>query len=237
MKNLGFFGSTIRLTLLLINVLFLIAGIALLILACILKWGTSLTDFLKIDKLEELIKVGSLSTVSTILLILSVFIILLSFLGFLGIKLMNKFLMIVHEVVVILVFLTHLVSVLVVVFAFPTIEKGFKREFNATIEDLNKNGTSPDDFKTKCQISLDLSKTFKCCGFNGPSDFTQPWLVKDCCDKDNDYKDGCTEKILKSIKGLTTNLTIIPSVILLVIEFFSIVMTPILICKKNAYKQ
>lgn len=225
--DLGYVSSTIRFVLLLINFLFLIIGIVLLITACILKWGTAFTSLIKIDGIQELVNSSSISAVAVVLLILSVFIIIVSLFGFIGVKWMNRAFMLIYEIIVLLLFITHGVSLLVVVFGWSSLETEFKKEFTKTIADLNSNETAPVDFDNKCQLSFALSELFKCCGAEGPDDFFNATLVTQCC-KSEAYKDGCNNKVIKEIEAITSNLLVVPSVILLVIELFSIIMVPFL---------
>lgn len=226
--QLGYFGSTVRFALLVINFLFVIIGLVLFITACILRWGTSLSDVIKIDGIEDLLHSSAIRAVAVVLMIVSGFIMALSFVGFMGVKYMKRRLMIIYEVTVIIMLLTHGISVLVVVFGWPTLEKEFRNELTQVIANINSNTTSPKDFNSSCTLSYDLSELFKCCGALGPDDFVNQTLVLDeiCCKK---YSDGCNDAVVKKIKGITENLLITPSIILLIIEAFAVVFTPFLI--------
>jgi hypothetical protein len=234
--KLGFFGTLIRYFLLLVNILFLLIGIVLLVTACVFKWGSSITKLFNIEAIDKLVSSASISVIPIILLVLSIIIIMVSFFGFIGVKKMNRCLMITYEIIVIAIFVAHLAALLVLVFNRSSIDKEIKKGMAETVDKINSNSTSADDFKVYARLSLELSKLYKCCGDSGPADFKNQTLITVVCES-VDYKDGCTQKILDSLDAITTGLAVIPSAVMLGIEGFAILTVPFLIgsAKNNRY--
>lgn len=239
--RLGYFGSTVRFVLLIINFLFFIIGLVLFITACILKWGTSFTEVIKIDGIDDLLHWSSISAVAIVLMIVSGFIMGLSCVGFLGVKYMKRSMMIIYEIVVGILLLTHGISVLVVVFGWSSLEKEFQKDFTKVIDEINANETTPKKFNESCTLSYDLSSLFKCCGAEGPDDFFNQTLVtSEICCKSKMYTKGCNYEVVSKLKGITRNLLITPSVILIITEVFAVIVTPFLIRiagKRSQYQQ
>lgn len=227
-QNLGCFARSVRFLLVILNFVFLLLGIVVFITAAVLKWSTLFNKFINIDGIDSLIKVGSISTVSTILLVISGFAVGLSLFGICGAKYMNRFFLIIYEVLIVILFLVHGVSILVLVFSSSKIENEFRKGINSTIHDLNSNDTKPSDFKAKCDLSFAISEIFHCCGAQEPNDFVNASLVEKCC-KRKDYKVACGDKVVSSIKNNAVNLLIIPNSVILAIELFGIIMVPFLI--------
>lgn len=228
--NLGFCAASIRFLIILLNSLLLTCGLVVFITAAVLKWTTFLNKFLTTPNIDLVIKTGSISSISTSLLIISGFVCLVSLIGLIGAKYSNKLFLIIYEVIIILLFLAHGISILVLVFSSSSIEKQFKSSFNSTIDDLItdafKNST---DFDQKCNLTFAVSKIFKCCGYNGPSDFKETGLAEKCCDQSSKETSGCGQKVVDDIKKHAVTLLVVPSVIILCIELLGMIMIPFLI--------
>jgi len=231
--KLGCCGNMIRLTLFLINLVFFILGLVVFIAAAVLRWGdNTFSKFTDVPYFDEIIKVGSLGTVSIALMVIGAIILVLSFVGILGVKFLNKFFLIVYEVIVGIMFLTHGISLLVLLFSSDTIEEEYKKTLNSTMGHINSND---DKFTENCELMKGLSSIFHCCGNIDINDFKNFTIAEECCDQSGDksYTVGCTDKSIQSIKDNAVNLLIIPSAIILVIELFALVMVPCIIGKSR----
>jgi hypothetical protein len=159
-------------------------------------------------------------------MIIGVFAIILSLIGLLGLCCLNKCLLIVYEIIIILLLLSHGIALLVLVFGKDGLEKTFKSSIETLVDDLNKNNST--NFNTSCQTMLGLSKIFKCCGNSGSSDFNSTSTIIKCCENENVII-GCTEKIVSVITDNSINYLIIPSSVILIIELIVIIVTPFII--------
>lgn len=228
--KLGCCGNLVRTVLFIINSLFLLFGLVVFIAAAVLKWGkNTFNKFTDIDAIDEFVKVGSIGTIAIIMMILSGAIILLSIVGILGVKYLSKFFLGVYEVIVGILFLTHLIAILVFVFGSDDLEGEYKKLLNNTVENVN-NGT---DFNKYCNTMKAISNLFKCCGNNrGSIDFSNVTLALDCCDtKDGKVlhpEEGCADKSVQSFKDNELYLVYVPSAFILGIEFISLIMVPCL---------
>merc|ERR1712122_187677 len=191
----------IRLTLFLINLVFFILGLVVFIAAAVLRWGNNtFSKFTDIPYFDDIIKVGSLGTVSIALMVIGAIILVLSFVGILGVKFLNKFFLIVYEVIVGIMFLAHGISLLVLLFSSGKIEDEYRKTLNSTMESINSNGNK---YKENCELMKGLSGVFHCCGDIGINDFKNSTIAEECCykaDDDKFYEVGCTEKSIQSIK-------------------------------------
>ena len=230
--NLGFCGSSIRFLLIIINVLFFLMGLIVFIIAAVLKWTTVFNTFVNIKEIETLVKLGSIESVATVLLIVSVFAMIVSVVGMIGAKYANKFFLITYEIIVVLLFLTHGIAALVVAVGSSKLQSEFSDAMNKTIDNINSNETMPDVFDKDCNLMRNLSSVFKCCGANGPWDFTNATFSFECCAPE-DYQVGCTDKIIKDVVEYSIHMIVVPSVIILLVEIFAILMVPILICRAS----
>ena len=239
--KIGAFAQCTRFLLIIINVLFLILGLTVFICAIVLKWGGStFSDLISNKDLNTLINGASaISGVSVFFLILGGVIILLSLLGLLGAKYMNRFFLVLYEIVIIVLFLAQAISILVLVFSSSKIEKEYTKALNETITDINTHNNDTQIITDKCKIMKSLSELFHCCGSTSPKDFLNQTLVteKICCSEyTGDYADGCADKSIKKIKDNVVSFLVIPSSIILGIEFFAMITVPFLVGKAGAKK-
>jgi len=202
-------------------------GLIVFIIAAVLKWTTVFNKFVNIKEIETLVKLGSVESVNTLLLVMGAFAMIISLVGIFGAKYTNKFLLLTYEVVIVLLFLIHVISALVILAGSSKLEKEFREAMNKTIETLNSNETTSDVFERECKLIHDLSDIFLCCGGDSPSDFTNSSLIDECCG--SNYNIGCTNKIVNDIVIYSKNMIVVPSFIILSIEFFAILMVPFLV--------
>lgn len=230
--KIGCCGNMFRFILFVINFLFFLLGVVVFITAAVLKWGNTIEKLNDIPELKEISYVGSINTVAIIIMIVGAFITLLSLFGLLGVKFLNRPLLIIYESIVVLLFLTHGISILVIIFASSGIETKYKEILNNTMNDLNAN----KHISTNCDVFKGLSEVFHCCGVTKPSDFINQTLTTECCAQDknsNPYTDGCGDKSFNDLQKNAINLLIIPSAVILLVELFSIITVPFLIGRIN----
>jgi hypothetical protein len=228
--KLGFCGASIRMLLLIMNAIFFLLGLMVFVTAAVLKWGSSLTDYLKIDGIQELVGLTSINSVTTFLLILGAFIIVVSVSGFIGAKFNNRFFLITYTVILVLLFLAHGIGLIVLLVDSSTFEDEFKKDFNSTIKNLVNSSVPVDKYNETCSLLLSVSKVFKCCGADNVEDLPSIQREKCCTNYATaKYKNGCTPVIIDDIKSNAFNLIVIPSLVVLVVELFGIILVPFLI--------
>ena len=233
-------GSLIKFMLIVLNIIFLLIGLVVFIIAAILHWAKNvIIGILDQPELEAFIDLSGLKVVSTVLLIIGAFIILLSTAGLIGACYGNRFFLVVYEILIILIFLTHLVVLIVGVVKADDVETLYRKALNTTMTDLNNETfieTKPDVADSYCKGFRLLSQTFKCCGVNGPNDFKlNATLSKICCYETLDTNTGdvgCANKSWTDLKNGVVSILVIPNSVMLGFEFLIIVTVPILI-KKN----
>ncbi len=233
-KNMGCCGDTIRFFLNVVNFLFFIMGLVVFITAALLYWTDILGKDLDIKELKNVVEIAQIDTVAIVLMVIGGFAMLVSVIGLLGACCMNRFFLIVYEIVVLCMFLAHGITLLVVVFSSDSIKNAFEKGLDKTVTSLNKNETN---FELKCDALLALSKAFKCCGsFNGTKDFKDPSYALKCCEtnqKNETATEGCPKKSVNELMDKSVNYIIIPSGFILTVELFAIIAVPIIIKKRN----
>ncbi len=232
--KIGCCGNFVRFLLLVVNSLFLILGLVVFIGAAVLKWGNNpFSKFSDIKHVDDIVKIGSIGSIAVTLMVIGGIIIVLSTIGIIGVKFLNKFFLVIYEIIVGILFLSHGIAILVLLFGSSSLETNYKDAVNSTVTKINDN----KDFEINAEFMLGLSTLFKCCGSNGPSDFKNATVLKDCCEEQSENKgywtEGCAAKSVKTIKDSAVNLLVIPSGIILVVELFSLIMVPCLIGKKR----
>lgn len=213
-----------------INFLFFLLGAALVTTTCLLRWGKSV---IKIDintYIPPGVGQGVIDGVTIGLICIGGIIIILSLIGILGITCSNRCLLVLHEIVVILLFLIHLAALILLLVYWPIIERELTKQFNSTSIGLINNSTIPTNLLTnlqECSRIKEISNTFECCGITSPNDFSQT-IQKACC-KDPIPNKGCLSVVFEKIKLYSIYFLIIPTSVILFIELISIILVPILV--------
>lgn len=221
----GCCSSLARFFLFLINGLFLLMGLVLFILAAVLKWTDWIEGF-SIKELDSLTTFGAINTVPIVVMVIAGFMIVLSAIGIIAALSLNKCFLFIYEVLLILIFLVHGVSLLVLVFTKDTIEKEYLNYLNITAPKISKENRECDLFKA-------LSLSFDCCGAEyGYNSFYNRTVANDCCAA-NRTDIGCGKLSIEFIESHATNLVIIPSGAILVVELFAIIAIPVLMSRKK----
>lgn len=236
--NIGCCGSFIKLILCIINIIFLFAGLAVFILASILRWGSDsiIKEITNNEAVRSIFNISVIDGVSIALLAFGAFIILLSLIGLMGVICNSKCFLYLYEFTIILLFLGHGVSLLVVTLTSDSIEVDFKQAINNTMDNINNatHDITPDKFDDSCAIMKGLSEIFQCCGSTAKSDFIDQSLTLKCCI--NNTSIGCGIKTVDSIKSNAVNIVFIPSGVILGFELILILMVPILVSRLNKNK-
>lgn len=222
-ESLGTTGRTLRFLLMVSNILFLFLGIVLVVSGVMAKLNTR--------ELKELILAdfGQIQMLSTILLVVGTTSLLVSLFGLIGAKYLNKLFLAIYLMIVIVMFLTHSVLLVALAANTPFAEKLYQQQLNITVERLNQNSINNT---VDCKLMKTISAFGNCCGVNGPQDFHDIKIVADCCASMN-QTDGCYSKPIDMLKRNSRNFITIPSSVILVIEFLSILMVPFLIGRKR----
>ncbi len=225
-NNLGCCGSVLRVILMIINLLFLLIGLAVFIIASIIKWSPSLfiNKITNNPAVNSILNITVLDDVSIALLVIGGFIILLSLIGLLGVCFSSKFFLILYEIIIIILFLAHGITLLVVIFSSGTFENAFKQALNNTMDTINDPATSEKDLNTECTVMNGLSEIFKCCGANSRHDFLNKTLALKCCV--NGTNDGCSDRTIKVINDNAVSILFLPNGVILVFELILILLVP-----------
>lgn len=230
-KGTGCCGSLIRVILSVINVIFLLIGLTIFITSAVFKWSPSsiVNKVVNDPHLQPLMDLmgNELNAITVVLMIVGGFIILLSLVGLIGAACANRCFLVIYEVIIVLLFLTHTGALLFAVIKSPDLEKRFQKGLNDTMDNLNNPNTASDEAALDCSMFYVLSDVFDCCGANGPDDFKNATLVSTCCVGDEQI--GCNERIVSTVKENSVNIVLIPNSIILVFEFIIIIMVPFLI--------
>lgn len=226
-KKVGCCANMIRYLLFLFNGLFCLFGLIVFIAAAVLKWGNGSFNKIFNNKqiAEQLSTLGSLSSVSIAVMILGGAIFLFSLFGFLGAYFKVKCFLVMYEAIVVALFIAHFIAVLVLVFGASSIKKDYSKFLNQTVTNLKEN----DKYKTNCEIMTAISNVFDCCGYDGPNDFSSNATIAEECCKKEVPQSGCNKKSIDGIEKNAINLLIIPSAVILGIEFFVFITVPFLI--------
>jgi hypothetical protein len=211
------------------NIFILIIGIVITILASLLKYSEKFKSLINLKELTEVVNVAQINAITLLFLIIGIFAIILSIVGLLGLWCLNRVLLIAYEIVILLMFLTHGIGLLVLIFDRGSIENQFKKAMGTLVVTLNTNETSTNIYKTDCDTMLALSDIFKCCGDKAPSDFKYNTTIHDCCGKDTTpITHGCSQKVIDTLTKNAINYLIIPSCSILAVELIVIIVTPLI---------
>lgn len=229
MLKLSGYGNFVKLLFTIVNVLLLLFGFVLFIVACVFKWSSTIGKLNEYTKVHKIVNVEPLQSGSTVILIVSVLLLIVGLLGLVSIRIMKRYLILLHEALLGSTAFVHLVIILVITLSLPGIETNFKNKLKQAIEFINSNETTTDDFHTSCNLTYSLSEKFECCGENGPSDFhiNETYIVDLCCHSGQGDK-GCYDRVFKSISGATLSALTVVSVIVLIIDVFSLIAAPVL---------
>ena len=158
----GCFGSLIKIVLGIINTIFLLIGLAIFIIAAILRWGSDslLNKITNNEAIQSIISVSALNAATIVLLAIGGFIMVLSLAGLLGVICSSRFFLAIYEVIIIILFLAHGITLLVVAFKASDIEIEFRKALNKTIDEINDPKTPNATVTAECGALNLLSGNF-----------------------------------------------------------------------------
>lgn len=228
-RETGCFGSCIRIILGILNTIFLIVGLGVFISAAVLRWSSSsaLKKLIDNDSTKDVIDISTIEAVTVGLLVVGGIIAFISLIGLIGVVFANRFFLVIYEIIIVLLFLTHLIIVLVLAFKSSDLEKEYRKALNKTIENINAPDTSEQVLSNDCAIMKLLSEIFECCGANGPTDFANKTLTSVCCI--GEYQTGCGDKAVDSISNNVVPAVLVPNGVILGFEFIMILAIPFVI--------
>ena len=226
-KQVGCCGNFTRFLLGIFSLMFLLIGIALVVLTSLIKWSNVFSNVINTNQLNNVLNLVTLDAITIALLVLGSFTIVLSLIGLLGVIFLNKCLLIFYEIVCVLLFLAHTAAFIVYFVYAPKLSTEIQKSFNQTINsDVSSNSN---------QIGLlyGVSKVFNCCGSTGLSDFSSGQNVSLYC-ANTTASIGCSTAVNNFIQKYSIYGIVIPTAILLFIELIIIIGTPILIQRVNS---
>lgn len=219
-KRVGSCGNLIRLILGLFSILFLLIGIALVVLTSLIKWSDILTKVINTNNLKAL-NIASIDAITIALLCVGAFIIVLSLIGLFGVIFLNKCLLIFYEIACLIIFLAHAGAFIAYFVYEPRLQNEIEKSFNNSITT-----------NTSSQILLAVAYAFNCCGSTGPSDFVSNQSKLLYCGSVTSTQ-GCANATYSFIKQYSVYGIIIPTSILLFIELVILIGVPFLVIRMN----
>ena len=85
-------------------------------------------------------------------------------------------------------------------------------QFSEKITEKFKKYLATEEFKVEVDK---YQETFKCCGINGPEDYTN--INKKVPESCGDHKEGCVDKFMKDIQNVSSPLFIVSIVTLILL--------------------
>lgn len=159
------------------------------------------------------------------------FAILLSIVGLFGVIFRNRCLLILYEIIVLILFLIHLAALIILLVFYPRVEQVLKDELDRQVNSINSYSNA-NSFITDCGIMKNISTLFQCCGSSSPNDIKVEQNRRLCCSDAYNFGDnGCTPTINNLIKKYSNYYIIIPTAIILFIEFCALILVPIMVCQ------
>jgi hypothetical protein len=227
-----------RAVLIVFNFLFLIIGVALIVVGIWSKDPSFSTVWSKLP-LNNVISVSQLNSLTWILIITGSFSFILGIIGCVGAKKKNRILLTLYLLLIIILLIFELVGIYFGV----SFQGRFKKDLNNVLtETINEsvgrvNGTD-SSLRSIATATLDqIQSAFHCCGSSSPQDFLSlnASLPFSCFHNGEAITRGCSESIFNAI---TSNIPIVMGslVVIMVIELCAI-MFSICVCAKHKNKQ
>jgi hypothetical protein len=229
MSNKGCCGNLVTILLTIINAIILLLGVTIFIIAAVLKWSKNsvLNKLLELADKVTIIDLSSITIVSYVLLGIGAFLIIVSLVGLIGACCSSRCFLVIYEIILIAIFMSHLTLVLMIILGFPKIEQEFKKAMDKSVDQLNTTQVTPQDIDKLCAPLKVISDLFDCCGSSGSSDFISNEIRNTCCKANT--TDGCSSKVFQVSRQHGWLFIVIPNIVICCIEWLFIIAVPFLI--------
>ncbi|CAF0785750.1 unnamed protein product [Adineta ricciae] len=212
-----------RSLLLVLNVGFILVGFSVMGVGIYLKVGNNFRAISEISAVSQALDGEAMQWVSIGMIVLGVFTALLAIFGCLGAMSKNRCFLYVYAICLTLIILVEFAAVIATLIYRNDLYKSFDSGFMEVFQHAySKN-------QTEVQKAIEsLEENFKCCGVNGPSDYSKfGFKMPRSCYRNKDdfpipYSDGCA---LAVAVWIWNELPIIASVlgVILFIEIFGVI--------------
>ena len=212
------------------NACMFIVGLLVTILAIVLKYDKNFKELINLKELNTILNVGEINSITILFLAIGIFVMVLSMIGLFGLLCLSKILLITYEAIIVILFISHGIGLLVLVFGKSKIENEFGKGMVKLVNNLNTLNNASNAYIVDRDIMKALSTTFACCGDQSSKDFlnnTAP-ITDFCTEKTIDTDVGCTKKVIDDLTKYASDFLIIPSCVILLVELFIMILTPII---------
>lgn len=199
----------LRILVILANSVLLLVGLALVAIGALLKW----TDVIeKVEALDVNVQdvIDDFDTLIVFYLVIGIAFCVVSVMGFIAGCCANKWIVIVYEIVVFVLFVAHLVFFIYYITQKDNIVNDLNKTIQAEVDEIISNGNIEFEESFECSAYASLADTFDCCDFNSTTIYYEV-----CCPSGSDKP--CTDAIIDLFWDFAV---ILPNVILIVVEFF-----------------
>ncbi|KAK6173885.1 hypothetical protein SNE40_017263 [Patella caerulea] len=178
-----------------INILFMLIGLAVLIMGVVFKVHFEPLEYAFLDDSDktDFNLSYAFTTLTYSLMVFGVFIILVALLGFSGAHFKSKIILVAYAVIVMIILVAEITVVTVAVTRGTNAEKEIKDGLEDSLRKYKENdyGVSAKAFNT-------IWSTFGCCGIDSYADFKDGNITDFCFHKDNTHKlipVGCCKNV------------------------------------------
>lgn len=221
-----------RIIIFILNVIFALAGLALLVIGILyITKTTDVTDKIQneVAKIDGNFDFNQISNYSILVTVVGAVIFVISFFGCCGAFHKNSCMLTTYGVLMLIIFILQLA---LGIYIFVAIKQ------TNWEDELTKHLTEKfNDYQNNRNYTDNIQSTFKCCGVNGPSYWRPTSSIPNSCYEDKDkakelYQDGCV-KVLTDTVYFTMNVIGIPTLVIAIIELFAAVFG---FCLSNTYR-
>jgi hypothetical protein len=217
-----------------LNLVFLLIGSAIVALAGVMRWGNfDLNKIIHDENVQSLVGITSVDSVSLALLILGAAILFTSVLGLLGVCCTSRFFLTMYEIVIGLLFVSHLILFVILVAKRGDLEEPYAEAVDRVVAEINSFYPMSASAQAKCDLFRLVSKLGQCCGAKGPEDFGIT-AQRACChviETKSANQTGCTSATIDFFKNDFLKVVIIPNAAVLAFEAAVLLIVPCLIAR------
>jgi hypothetical protein len=214
-----------------INLIFLVIGAGLVTLGGVIKFGNfDLTTIIKNQELQNVLGAVQLDgdTVPIGLLVLGTAVLFISFVGLVGVCCTSRFFLTVYELVVGILFVSHLILFVLAVGKRTDLAPILVKFLNDTVTDVDTNYSANSKLLTaKCNLLQLVSNLGNCC------DFASGLAREDCCKTDVAINStSCVKATEELFKGSYFEMAVVvPNAAVLAFEVTVLLVVPCLIVR------